>query len=65
MIGIVSVPQGGSPPNVYIPLARAQQLAAPCASLTGKVNTIYVAAASASDISGVPKRSPGCCPGPP
>lgn len=46
---MVSVPQGSSPPDVYIPLARAQKLA----SLTGKVNTIYVAASSASNISAV------------
>ncbi|MGP8000432.1 MAG: ABC transporter permease [Streptosporangiaceae bacterium] len=58
VIGIVSVPQGGNPPNVYVPLARAQQLA----GLTGKVNTIYVAAASASDISGVAKEISGLLP---
>lgn len=46
---MVSVPQGSSPPDVYIPLAWAQKLA----SLTGKVNTIYVAASSASNISAV------------
>ena len=51
VIGVVSVPQGSSPPNVYIPLARAQKLA----SLTGKVNTIYVSASSASNISVVAK----------
>ena len=52
VIGIVTVPQGSSPPDVYIPLAQAQSLA----SMTGKVNTIYVAAASASDISAVSKE---------
>ena len=49
VIGIVSVPQGSSPPNVYIPLARAQSLA----GMSGKVNTIYVAATSAANIGGV------------
>jgi ABC-type antimicrobial peptide transport system permease subunit len=52
VIGIAAVPQGGSPPDVYVPLARAQALA----SLKNKVNTIYVAASSASDISGVSKE---------
>jgi putative ABC transport system permease protein len=58
VIGIVSVPQGGNPPNVYIPLARAQKLA----SMTGKVNTVYVAATSASQISGVAKEISGLLP---
>jgi len=58
VIGIVSVPQGGNPPNVYIPLARAQKLA----SMTGKVNTIYVAATSASQISAVAKSISGVLP---
>ena len=49
VIGIVSVPQGGSPPNVYIPLARAQSLA----GMSAKVNTIYVSATSAANIGGV------------
>jgi putative ABC transport system permease protein len=52
VIGIVSVPQGSSPPDVYIPLARAQKLA----GLTGKVNTVYVAATSAASISGVSRE---------
>ena len=58
VIGIVSVPQGSSPPDVYIPLAQAQSLA----SMTGKVNTIYVAAASASDITAVSKEISGLLP---
>jgi len=58
VIGIVTVPQGSSPPDVYIPLAQAQSLA----SMTGKVNTIYVAAASASDISAVSKEIFGLLP---
>jgi putative ABC transport system permease protein len=54
VIGIVTQPQGGSPPDVYIPLERAQALGTSLGgSLTGKVNTIYVSAASAADISAV------------
>ncbi len=52
--GIVSAPQGGSPPDVYIPLAKAQSLGKNgTSSLTGQVNTIYVSAASAADIATV------------
>jgi ABC-type antimicrobial peptide transport system permease subunit len=58
VIGIVNVPQGGNPPNVYIPLARAQSLA----SLGSKVNTVYVAASSASNISNVSKEISGLLP---
>jgi putative ABC transport system permease protein len=58
IIGIVSVPAGSSPPNVYIPLARAQSLA----GLTGKVNTIYVSASSAADIGSVSKAISGLLP---
>ena len=54
VIGIVAEPQGASPSDVYIPLAKAQSLATP--SLTGKVNSIYVAAASAADITTVSKE---------
>ena len=56
VIGIVSQPEGSSPPDVYIPLARAQALGTDPAtnkSLKGDVNTIYVTAASASDIPAV------------
>jgi putative ABC transport system permease protein len=56
VIGIISQPQGSSPPDVYIPLARAQALAidpATSKSLKGDVNTIYVTAASASEIPAV------------
>jgi putative ABC transport system permease protein len=54
VIGVVAEPQGASPSDVYIPLAAAQSLTTP--SMTGKVNSIYVAAASASDISPVSKE---------
>jgi ABC-type antimicrobial peptide transport system permease subunit len=51
VIGTVAEPQGGTTTDAYIPLQRAQSLA----GMTGKVNTIYVAAASASDITAVQK----------
>jgi putative ABC transport system permease protein len=47
--GIVRQTQGSSPPEIYIPLARAQQLA----KLPGEVNTVYVAAASAASVDAV------------
>ncbi len=54
IVGIVSVPQSGSPPNLYIPLARAQALGKTgTAKLAGELNTLYVSADSASDISAV------------
>ena len=49
VIGTVAEPQGGTTTDVYIPLSRAQSLA----GLANEVNTIYVAAASAADISAV------------
>jgi ABC-type antimicrobial peptide transport system permease subunit len=49
VIGTVAEPQGGTTTDVYIPLRRAQNLA----GMTGQVNTIYVAAASAADITAV------------
>jgi putative ABC transport system permease protein len=56
VVGIASA--GSDASDVFIPLARAQQLA----SLTGKVNTIYVAADSASNISGVAQEISGMLP---
>src|SRR5262249_9268031 len=59
IIGIVTQPQGSNPPDVYIPLARAQALAkkGPSGgSLKNDVNTIYVTAASAADIPAVEKE---------
>jgi len=53
VIGILSQDEAASPPDVYIPLARAQALAtnpATGASLKNQVTTIYVTAASDSDI---------------
>jgi ABC-type lipoprotein release transport system permease subunit len=49
VIGIVKTAQGTNSANAYIPLARAQSLA----GMTNQVNTIYVSAASAADISAV------------
>jgi ABC-type lipoprotein release transport system permease subunit len=54
IVGIVSVPQGSSPPNLYIPLAKAQQIGATgTAKLANEVNTIYVSADSAPNIPAV------------
>jgi putative ABC transport system permease protein len=58
VVGIVSTPAGSDSSDVYIPLARAQALA----SLKGDVNTIYVAASSASDISAVSKEISAAVP---
>jgi putative ABC transport system permease protein len=56
IIGFVTQPEASSPPNVYIPLARAQALAQQGlagGSLKGDVNTIYVTAASGADLAAV------------
>ena len=56
VIGLVSQPQASSPPNMFIPLARAQALATDPGtghSMSGKIDTVYVTAASASDIATV------------
>ncbi len=51
IIGIVAQPQGSTPPDMYIPLARAQALGTLGGkSLKGDVNTVYVTADSAADI---------------
>src|SRR6266700_3564355 len=49
VIGTVAEPQGGTTTDAYIPLRRAQHLA----GMSGQVNTIYVSAASAADITAV------------
>lgn len=49
VVGVVQAGQGVTDSDVYIPLARAQALA----SMTDEVNTVYVSAASASDINTV------------
>jgi len=56
VIGIVSQAESSSPPNVYIPLARAQALGTQGPGghdLKGYVNTVYVTTASTADISAV------------
>ncbi len=59
VVGIVSEPASDSSADVYIPLARAQALS----SMAGKVNTIYVAADSSSDIAAVQKEISKAVPG--
>jgi ABC-type antimicrobial peptide transport system permease subunit len=61
VVGIVTDPAGDSSADIYIPLARAQKLASP--AMTGKVNTIYVAADSSADISAVQKEIQKAVPG--
>jgi putative ABC transport system permease protein len=53
VIGLVRQPQASSPPDVYLPLAKAQTMSTPNGSMKGKVNTIYVTAASANNIGAV------------
>lgn len=56
VVGLVSQPESGSPPDMYIPLARAQALTTDPTtgkSMRGEVDTVYVTAASASDIAAV------------
>jgi len=59
VVGIVSVSASDSSADVYVPLARAQALS----KTAGKVNTIYVAADSATDISAVQKEIAAAVPG--
>ena len=61
VVGIVTDPAGDSSADIYIPLARAQALASP--SMSGKVNTIYVAAASSADIATVQREIRNAVPG--
>ena len=59
VVGIVTQPQASSPPQVYIPLQRAQALATDPATgkaMTSQINTVYVTAASAADIGAVQKE---------
>jgi putative ABC transport system permease protein len=61
VVGIVTDPAGDSSADIYIPLTQAQALASP--SMTGKVNNIYVAAASSADIAAVQKEIQKAVPG--
>ncbi len=64
VIGIVNQPQqGGTPTDIYIPLARAQAISTPYGVQKNDVNTIYVSAASAADISAVQREISGLLPG--
>ncbi len=64
IVGIVSQSAASSPPDVFIPLARAQALGTSDGkSLKGDVNTIYVAANSASNITSVSKDISTALPG--
>ncbi len=55
IIGLVSQSEASNPPQVYIPLARAQALGTfpGGGHLKGLIDTVYVTAASSSDISAV------------
>ena len=54
IVGIVNTPQASAQPDVYVPLDKAQSLGkSGSTALTNKVNTIYVSADSATDISSV------------
>jgi putative ABC transport system permease protein len=63
VIGIVRQAQASSPPDVYVPLARAQALSLYAGSLNGGVTTIYVAAVSAAGIPQVSKEISRLLPG--
>ena len=64
VVGLVRVPAGGSPTDVYIPLARAQAIGKTGSSaLAGKVKSIYVTAASAADIPAVQNEIAQALPG--
>jgi putative ABC transport system permease protein len=63
VVGVISQPADGTNPSVYIPLGVAQSLGTGAGkSLKGEVNTIYVAADSASNISSVSKAISGKLP---
>jgi putative ABC transport system permease protein len=63
VIGIVRQEQASSPPDVYVPLARAQAMPLYAGTVKGEVTTIYVAAASAADIPAVSKEISRLLPG--
>jgi putative ABC transport system permease protein len=64
VVGIVAQPQGGNPAQVYMPLQTAQAFTlGDGTSLTGKVNTIYVTAASAANVSAVRSQIKRLLPG--
>jgi len=62
--GLVEQAATGNPPDAFIPLARAQALGTAAGkSLKGKVNTVYVAANSAQNITAVSKELSALLPG--
>jgi putative ABC transport system permease protein len=65
VVGIVDQPQGGGAADVYIPLGRAQALAATpqIPSSVGKVDVIYVAAASGAAVPAVQQEIAKLLPG--
>jgi putative ABC transport system permease protein len=66
IVGLVTQPQGSNPPDVYLPLARAQALGTngPAgAALKGDVNTIYVTATSAASTSALASEIATALPG--
>jgi putative ABC transport system permease protein len=63
VIGIVSQPQGSNPPDVYVPLARAQAMPLLDGNLHHDVNTIYLTAASAASIPSIGKEIAALLPG--
>ena len=65
VVGIADQPQGGGAADVYIPLARAQALAATpqIPSSVGKVDTVYVIAASGADVPAVQQEIARLLPG--
>jgi ABC-type antimicrobial peptide transport system permease subunit len=64
VVGLVEQSANSNPPDVYIPLARAQALGTAAGkSLKGDVNTIYVAANSAQNITTVSKELSTLLPG--
>jgi ABC-type antimicrobial peptide transport system permease subunit len=64
VVGLVEQTASGNPPDAYIPLARAQALGTAAGkSLKGEVNTIYVAATSAQNITTVSRELSALLPG--
>jgi putative ABC transport system permease protein len=66
VIGIVRQGRAASPPDVYVPLARVQDLPVQAGAGTlanNEVTTIYVAAASAAGIPAVSREISGLLPG--
>ena len=65
VIGIISQPAASNPTNVFIPLGRAQAIAAygDQRTLAGKLTAIYVSAASASGVPAVHSKIAALLPG--